>query len=73
MDSKSKTPAAKETMDILMEISRVLNTGLDEETLALCLRLCEAGVNPEALAKVVRELRSEADSIKAESSGAGDG
>ena len=32
-------------------------TGLDETTLALCVRLCESGANPEALAKVVTELQ----------------
>lgn len=41
------------------EISDFLNTGLDEETLKVCVQLLEAGVNPEALAAVVRELRRE--------------
>ncbi|XP_005097272.1 mitotic-spindle organizing protein 1 [Aplysia californica] len=71
--SKSKSPAAAETMEILMEISQLLNTGLDEETMALCLRLCENGVNPQALAQVIRELRRESADIRAESSGGGDG
>ncbi|XP_066945606.1 mitotic-spindle organizing protein 1-like [Macrobrachium rosenbergii] len=48
---------AKETFQILMEISKLLNTGLDETTLALCVRLCESGANPEALAKVIMELQ----------------
>ena len=43
----------------LLEISRLLNTGLDAETLAICVRLCESGVNPEALAMVIREMRRE--------------
>lgn len=30
--------------------------GLDETTLALCVRLCDNGANPEALAKVIMEL-----------------
>ena len=47
-----------------MEISRLLNTGLDEETLALCLQLCENGVNPEALAEVIKELRRESALFK---------
>ncbi|KAK6973771.1 mitotic-spindle organizing protein 1 [Biomphalaria glabrata] len=62
-------PAPAETLDILMEISRMLNTGLDEETLVVCLRLCENGINPEALSEVIRELRRESASIIAIESG----
>lgn len=39
-----------------MEMSKLLNTRLDETTLALCVRLCDNGANPESLAKVVTEL-----------------
>jgi mitotic-spindle organizing protein 1 len=46
------------------EISDLLNTGLDEETLQVCVQLLEAGVNPEALAAVVQELRRETAAIK---------
>lgn len=46
------------------EISDLLNTGLDDETLRVCVQLLEAGVNPEALATVVRELRRETTAIK---------
>ena len=42
----------------------MLNTGLDEETLQLCVQLLEAGVNPEALAAVVQELRRETAALK---------
>ncbi|KAL3276712.1 hypothetical protein HHI36_012082 [Cryptolaemus montrouzieri] len=52
---------AKETFQALMELSRLLGTGLDVETLSICVRLCEAGVNPEVLATVVRELRKEVE------------
>lgn len=55
---------AKETIDILYEISQLLNTGLDRTTLSLLVSLCENGVNPEALASVVKELKREAASIK---------
>ena len=48
----------------LMEMSKLLNTGLDADTLALCVRLCENGVNPEALALVIQELRRESAAIK---------
>jgi len=54
---------ARETVDILFEISQLLNTGLDRETLSVCISLCEAGVNPEALAAVVKELRRESQAI----------
>ena len=47
-----------------MEISKLLNTGLDTESLAVCVKLCEAGVNPEALASVVQELRREAGALQ---------
>ena len=47
-----------------MEMSKLLNTGLDADTLALCVRLCENGVNPEALALVIQELRRESAAIK---------
>ena len=43
----------------LLEISNLLNTGLDSETLSICVKLCEAGVNPEALAAVIKELKRE--------------
>jgi len=48
--------SAKETFQTLMEISKILNTGMDETTLALCVRLCESGANPDSLAQVVQEL-----------------
>ena len=47
-----------------MEMSRILNTGLDMETLATVVRLCENGVNPEALALVFQELRKESAALK---------
>ncbi|KAF9433032.1 Mitotic-spindle organizing protein 1 [Entomortierella beljakovae] len=50
---------ARQAMDILAEMSTLLNTGLDRETLSVCVSLCESGVNPEALAAVIKELRRE--------------
>ncbi|CAO3590782.1 unnamed protein product [Absidia cylindrospora] len=46
-----------DTIDVLFEISKILNTKLDKDTLALCISLCEKGVNPEALAEVIKDLR----------------
>ncbi|KAL1933621.1 hypothetical protein VTP01DRAFT_7711 [Rhizomucor pusillus] len=40
-------------------MATLLDTGLDRDTLALCISLCERGVNPEALANVIKELRKE--------------
>ena len=37
--------------------------GLDTETLAICVRLIEQGVNPEALALVIKELRREREEL----------
>jgi mitotic-spindle organizing protein 1 len=56
---------ARETLDIAFEISKLLNTGLDRDTLSVLIALCENGVNPEALAAVVKELRREAAALKA--------
>ncbi|KAI8617527.1 mitotic-spindle organizing gamma-tubulin ring associated-domain-containing protein [Chytriomyces sp. MP71] len=55
----SKTAQAQETLAVLHQMSVLLGTGLDKETLALCVSLCEQGVNPEALAAVIKELRRE--------------
>ncbi|XP_073470355.1 mitotic-spindle organizing protein 1 [Aquarana catesbeiana] len=60
--------AMRETMDVLLEISRLLNTGLDMETLSICVRLCEQGINPEALSSVIKELRRATEALKASES-----
>ena len=53
----NQTVAARETFQVLLELSRLLNTGLDAETLAICVRLCENGVKPEALAMIINQAR----------------
>ena len=55
---------AQETLEIITEISQLLNTGLDRESVSILTSLCEMGVNPEALAAVVKELRRESEAIK---------
>ncbi len=60
----SQILAAKETFSVLQDLSRLLNTGLDADSLALCVRLCENGANPEALATVIREIRRQSDALK---------
>ncbi|XP_067841601.1 mitotic-spindle organizing protein 1 [Heptranchias perlo] len=64
MANAANLNAARETMDVLLEISRLLNTGLDMESLSICVRLCEQGINPEALASVIKELRKATDALK---------
>ncbi|XP_037528120.1 mitotic-spindle organizing protein 1 [Rhipicephalus sanguineus] len=54
--------AVKETFDVLLEMSQLLNTGLDPQSLALCVQLCESGVNPEALACLIKEIRARTSS-----------
>lgn len=46
-------------IDSLHELSNILETGLDRESLSILLELTESGVNPEALAALVKELRKQ--------------
>lgn len=54
---------ARESLDIVHMMSNLLGAGLDRQTLAILVALCEHGVNPEALAAVVKELRREAAAV----------
>jgi len=47
-----------ETLDILSEMSQLLNCGLNKESLSICIGLLENGANPEALASVINEIKS---------------
>jgi mitotic-spindle organizing protein 1 len=40
-------------------MSTILNTGLSKEALGICVDMIESGVNPEALAMVIKELKRE--------------
>ena len=51
-------------MNVLHEMSTILDTGLDKETLSILVSLTEKGINPEALATVVEELRREESATK---------
>ncbi|PSK37426.1 hypothetical protein B9Z65_2168 [Elsinoe australis] len=53
-----KRRAARETIDILEDISSLLNTDLDRKSLSYCVSLIEHGVNPEALANMIQTLRA---------------
>jgi mitotic-spindle organizing protein 1 len=72
MSSEADAAAQKaaETMEVLYEISQLLNTGLDRTTLSILTSLCECGVSPEALANAVKELRREKRLIDASASDA---
>ncbi|OCH96225.1 hypothetical protein OBBRIDRAFT_765717 [Obba rivulosa] len=58
--------SVQQTLDTLYDISQLLNTGLDKETLATCVTMIEGGASPEALAAVVQELRRESQALKAQ-------
>jgi mitotic-spindle organizing protein 1 len=59
----SQVCEARAVFDILLEISKLLNTGLDPELLSICIQLCEKGTSPEALANIVIEIRREVTAI----------
>ena len=55
---------AREALDVAYELSKVLNCGVDRETLAVLVALTERGVNPEALVAAVKELRREGAALR---------
>ena len=64
MESKQKNlekdfDQSKLLCTVLYEMSQILNCGLDLRTLTILAGLIENGVNPEALAAVVKELKRE--------------
>lgn len=54
----------RETVDLLHEMSLLLDTGLDKETLSHCIALIEGGCNPEALSAVIKELAREGRALR---------
>ncbi|KAI0809377.1 mitotic-spindle organizing protein associated with a ring of gamma-tubulin 1 [Xylaria sp. FL0064] len=62
-EESEKQDAARQAVDILHEISTILNCHLDRRALSVCISLVEQGVNPEALANVVQYLRKEAQKV----------
>ncbi|KAK0674710.1 mitotic-spindle organizing gamma-tubulin ring associated-domain-containing protein [Cercophora samala] len=69
-DRTEKQAAAQQAVDILHEISTLLNCHLDRRTLSICISMIENGVNPEALAEVVKELRKEGQNVQLEAAAA---
>ncbi|GKV23637.1 hypothetical protein SLEP1_g33342 [Rubroshorea leprosula] len=61
MDPEAEQAArtARESLDLAFHMSNILDTGLDRHTLSVLIALCDLGLNPEALAAVVKELQRE--------------
>ncbi|CAO1359512.1 unnamed protein product [Diamesa serratosioi] len=47
----------------LQNMSQLLNTGLTNETLDICIQLCEAGVHPQSLASIIQQIRRETTNV----------
>lgn len=50
----------------IQTMSHLLNTGLSNDTLDICIRLCEAGVHPQVLAEVIQQIRREVAALDGE-------
>ncbi|CEH14881.1 Protein of unknown function DUF3743 [Ceraceosorus bombacis] len=55
----TRAAAAQDTLDILYDISVLLQTGLTRDQLRACSDVLDAGVGAEAVATAVRELRKQ--------------
>ncbi|PIA61945.1 hypothetical protein AQUCO_00200144v1 [Aquilegia coerulea] len=56
---------ARESLDLAFHLSNILDAGLDRHTLSVLIALSDIGLNPEALAALVKELRKEPPSTTA--------
>ncbi|PKK46927.1 hypothetical protein CI102_9887 [Trichoderma harzianum] len=66
MPKPDKHVAASQAVDILEEISTMLNCHMDRRMLSTCISLIEQGVHPESLVQVIKELREIADDTRRE-------
>ncbi|KHN98220.1 uncharacterized protein MAM_03981 [Metarhizium album ARSEF 1941] len=64
-----KRAAAQQAVDILHEISTLLNCHLDRRAISICVSMIEKGVNPEALARIIKDLRQEAQDVERQAGG----
>ncbi|GJQ09591.1 hypothetical protein GpartN1_g2516.t1 [Galdieria partita] len=55
-EQQQKTERKNEILEMSYEIAKILETGLDRETLQVVVDLLEQGFDPSALASVVKEL-----------------
>ncbi|WWC89318.1 mitotic-spindle organizing protein 1 [Kwoniella dendrophila CBS 6074] len=67
-DDEARLQNARETIDSLHDLSQLLQTGLDKNTLSICVSMIEQGANPDTLAAVIKELRRENEVLKAQKS-----
>ncbi|KNA02850.1 hypothetical protein SOVF_214750 [Spinacia oleracea] len=58
MDSEAAR-TARDSLELAFQMSNILDTGVDRHTLSVLIALCDLGLNPEALAAVVKELRTD--------------
>lgn len=63
-NTQSKIHQSQELRTQLSNMSKMLNTGLTDEQLDICVQLCEAGVNPQALAEIVKQIRTQVAELK---------
>ncbi|CAH8359305.1 unnamed protein product [Eruca vesicaria subsp. sativa] len=56
---KQTAETARDSLELVFRMSNILETGLDRHTLSILIALCDLGLNPEALAAVVKEIRQE--------------
>jgi mitotic-spindle organizing protein 1 len=59
MNNQLDIEESKESLEILYEMSQILNCGISRETLSILVAMIEKGVNPEALINVVKEMKNE--------------
>lgn len=55
----SEKEAKKEAIEIIYEISNILNVNLDKETIVILIQLCEYGVSPKILSHIIIQLKKE--------------
>ncbi|GLJ16434.1 hypothetical protein SUGI_0279590 [Cryptomeria japonica] len=65
---RGSTQKARESLDLVFSMSNFMQTRIDQHNLTILIALTEQGVNPEALAAVIKELRREAAAINQHSS-----
>lgn len=59
-DQESSEDKTKRVLDVLYDMSEVVNAGLSPEAIKICVELLEAGVQPRALAKIIKTLKKDA-------------
>ncbi|KAL3128629.1 hypothetical protein CHM_4g2760 [Cryptosporidium hominis] len=60
----SRNTINQEVLETLTDISSLLSTGLDKETILILIKLLELGVQPETLSELVIEIRREIESYQ---------